>query len=82
MRAKPFGRASPSTARSWYDGKASCILLGNVGDLFGGVEAFADASPDDGMLELGVVSADGIAQWARTIARTAAGTPSKSPSSR
>jgi len=30
----------------WYKGKASCILLGNVGKLFGGVEAFEDARPD------------------------------------
>ena len=57
----------------WYKGKASCILLGNVGELFGGVEVFEDARPDDGMLELGVVSAEGLVQWARTIARTALG---------
>ena len=31
------------------------------------------------MLELGVVSAEGVAQWARTIARTAVGSPAKSP---
>ena len=50
-----------------------------MGDLFGGVEAFEDARPDDGMLELGVVSADGVIQWVRMLARTAVGTASKSP---
>ena len=63
----------------WFEGRATCILLGNVGDLFGGVEVFPDARPDDGRLELGVVTAEGLAQWARTLARTAAGDPARSP---
>jgi diacylglycerol kinase family enzyme len=63
----------------WYKGKASCILLGNVGKLFGGVEAFEDARPDDGKLDLGVVTADGLVEWGRMIARAAVGTPRKSP---
>jgi diacylglycerol kinase (ATP) len=40
---------------------------------------FPDARPDDGMLELGVSTADGIAQWTRTLARTAVSDPAKSP---
>ncbi len=63
----------------WYAGDASCILFGNVGQLFGGVEVFRDARPDDGRLEVGVVNAEGIADWMRTIARTAAGHPERSP---
>ena len=31
------------------------------------------------MLELGVVTAEGLVEWGRTIARTAVGTASKSP---
>ena len=34
---------------------------------------------DDGLLDLGVVTADGVIDWARTISRTALGTPAKSP---
>jgi diacylglycerol kinase (ATP) len=63
----------------WFEGRATCILAGNVGKLFGGVEVFPDARPDDGELELGVVTAEGAAQWARTLARTAAGTAARSP---
>jgi diacylglycerol kinase (ATP) len=63
----------------WFDGRASCILVGNVGELFGGVEVFPDASADDGLLEVGVVTAEGLVQWTRTLARTAAGDPVKSP---
>ena len=60
IREKPFRAKITVDGARWYDGEASCILLGNVGKLFGGVEAFEDAHPDDGVLELGVVSADGV----------------------
>ena len=70
---KPFEAKIKVDGSTWFDGKASSILFGNVGKLFAGVEAFEDARPDDGELELGVVTADGMLEWARTIARTAAG---------
>jgi YegS/Rv2252/BmrU family lipid kinase len=79
LRLEPFKATIRVDGAHWYRGKASCILVGNVGSLMGGIEVFPDARPDDGKLELGVVTADGLVQWARTLARTAAGTPSKSP---
>jgi Sphingosine kinase and enzymes related to eukaryotic diacylglycerol kinase len=79
LRSKPFRAEIEVEGVRWYKGKASCILLGNVGKLFGGVEAFDDASPDDGKLELGVVTAEGVIEWGRMLARTAVGTASKSP---
>jgi diacylglycerol kinase (ATP) len=79
LRTKPFRAEIKVDGVGWYKGDASCILLGNVGDLFAGVEAFEDSRPDDGLLELGVVDAEDIAQWVRTIARAALGTASKSP---
>ena len=63
----------------WYEGKATCILVGNLGSLFGGVEVFPDARPDDGQLELGVVEGAGLVTWLRVLARTAVGDPSTSP---
>jgi diacylglycerol kinase (ATP) len=79
LRSKPFKAKIEVDGAPWYDGAASCILVGNVGRLFGGVEVFQDARPDDGRLELGVVNADGVVDWMRTIARTAAGHPERSP---
>jgi diacylglycerol kinase (ATP) len=79
LREKPFRARIKVDGARWYDGDASCILLGNVGKLFGGVEAFEDAHPDDGVLELGVVSADGVREWAGTVARAVVGTAGKSP---
>jgi YegS/Rv2252/BmrU family lipid kinase len=79
VRAKPFKASIRIDGTSWFDDKASCILVGNVGNLFGGIEAFEDARPDDGQLELGVVTAEGFVEWARTVARTAVGSATKSP---
>jgi YegS/Rv2252/BmrU family lipid kinase len=62
----------------WFDGEAGCVLVGNVGKILGGIEAFDHARPDDGRLELGVVTADGMVQWARALGRTALGQAEKS----
>jgi diacylglycerol kinase (ATP) len=64
---------------AWFDGKASCVLIGNVGKVMGDIAAFPDAKPDDGLLDIGVVTAKGFWQWSRTLARTAAGAASSSP---
>ena len=34
---KPFEARIEVDGKSWYRGQASCILVGNVGELFGGV---------------------------------------------
>jgi diacylglycerol kinase (ATP) len=65
--------------KKWFEGKSSCVLVGNVGTLIGGVTAFPDARPDDGVLDIGVVTAKGTLQWIRTLARTATGKAEKSP---
>ncbi|MDH2427057.1 diacylglycerol kinase family protein [Sphaerisporangium sp. TRM90804] len=63
----------------WFDGPASCLLLGNVGTITGGIEAFDDARPDDGWLEVGVSTAQGPIQWARVIGKMATGRSEESP---
>ena len=79
LRSKPFRARVKVDGTVWYEGKASCILLGNVGKLFGGVEAFEDARPDDGRLEVGVATADGLLEWGRVLARSAFGSAGDSP---
>jgi len=79
LRAKPFKAKIAVDGAPWYAGDASCILIGNVGRLFGAVDVFEDASPDDGRLEIGVVHADGVTDWVRTLARTAVGHAERSP---
>jgi diacylglycerol kinase (ATP) len=78
LGAEPFQATIDVDGDRWYGGPASCILFGNVRKMSGGLEVFEDAEPDDGMLDLGVVTADGRADWVRTLARTAFGHANRS----
>lgn len=53
--------------KRWFEGWTSCILVGNVGVATGGLVVFPDAQPDDGELEIGVVTADGPWEWAHVF---------------
>jgi diacylglycerol kinase (ATP) len=64
---------------TWFEGDATCVLLGNVGTITGGITAFDDARPDDGLLDVGVVTADSAVQWARVLGRMVASRSEKSP---
>jgi diacylglycerol kinase (ATP) len=79
LNATSFEAKVKVDGRRWYKGAASCILVGNVGDLFGGIEVFADARPDDGMLDVGVLTSDSPVQLLRAVSRTALGSAEKSP---
>ena len=79
LRVEPFKARIEVNGDLWYKDDASCILFGNVGALFGGMEAFERASPEDGLLEVGVTNAESVGQWARTVARTAIGSAAQSP---
>jgi diacylglycerol kinase (ATP) len=63
----------------YFKGRVSCVLAGNVGKILGGVEAFPDARPDDGLLELGVVTAKNPVDWARAFGKLALGRAEESP---
>lgn len=63
----------------WFDGQAGCILAGNVGTIMGGLEVFPDALPDDGRLEVGVVTASRRDQWLRVFGRLLEHHPQRSP---
>jgi YegS/Rv2252/BmrU family lipid kinase len=63
----------------WFDGPATCVLFGNVGKITGGIPAFPGARPDDGRLDVGVSTAQGALQWARTLGRMVTGQARRSP---
>jgi diacylglycerol kinase (ATP) len=50
-----------------------------MSEILGGVKAFEGARPDDGVLEIGVVTAKNPLQWTRTLGRVALGKTAKSP---
>jgi len=59
--------------KRWFRGKVSCVLVGNVSRIAGGIEVFKGSQPDDGRLELGVVTARKTSEWARVLARMVSG---------
>jgi diacylglycerol kinase family enzyme len=61
-----------------HRGRVSCVLVGNVGSLFGGLTVFPDAEPDDGVLDVGVVSAATLREWAGVFAAALRGRPAAS----
>jgi YegS/Rv2252/BmrU family lipid kinase len=63
----------------WFKGEASCVLVGNMGDVIGGLSAFPDARPDDGQLNVGVITAAGWLDWTRTLGKAAVGRAETSP---
>lgn len=63
----------------WFDDEASCVLIGNVGTITGGINAFDDAKPDDGWLDVGVATAHGALEWARALGTMAVGRSDRSP---
>lgn len=67
-------RHRPVRARLRVDGgpavrrRASAIIVGNVGTLRAGIPLLPDAKPDDGMLDVVVLTAQGWAAWATVAA--------------
>ena len=65
--------------RDWFEGRAACVLVGNVGRILGGVEVFPDARCDDGLLDVGVLRARRRTDWLRVGARAVFGRIDSSP---
>ncbi len=79
LAARPVKATVEVDGTPFFKGKVSCVLTANVGKILGGIEAFPEARPDDGRLEIGVVTARNPVQWARTFARLARGQAAVSP---
>jgi YegS/Rv2252/BmrU family lipid kinase len=79
LRATRFAARVRIDGDKWFDGNASCVLVANVGRVMGDIAAFPDAQPDDGLLEIGVITAKGLWQWSKTLARAVSGDAGSSP---
>jgi diacylglycerol kinase family enzyme len=79
LRGSRFGAVITVDGRRWFKGEAGCVLLGNVGKIIGGLPAFDGAQPDDGLMEVGVVTAGSVVQWLRVLTRMAFGHSDRSP---
>jgi diacylglycerol kinase (ATP) len=79
LRARRVKATVKVDGQRFFTGRVSCVLVGNVGKILGGISAFSGARPDDGLLELGVVTARNPVEWARTLGRVALGKAENSP---
>lgn len=79
MRASAVKLRIKVDGNPWFKGKATCVLVGNVPAVSGGLEVFPDAEPDDGILDVGLVTARGSVQWLRVLSRVARKEPEQSP---
>jgi len=59
--------------RLWFSGSTPCVLVGNVGDLFGGITLLPRVDPSDGRLDIGVLHAEWLSDWARLAGRAVRG---------
>ena len=53
------------------------VLVGNCGTVTGGLEVFPDAKPDDGMLDIAVLSAKRLRDWCSVFWRLLRGKPQR-----
>jgi diacylglycerol kinase (ATP) len=65
--------------RAFYRGPSTGVLVGNLGKLKAGVFAFPDASPTDGKLDVGVLSAHSLKDWASVAGHVVTRRPQTSP---
>ena len=79
LRARRVKATVKVDGHRFFTGRVSCVLVVNVGKILGGISAFSGARPDDGLLELGVVTARNPVEWARTLGRVALGRTENSP---
>ena len=79
VNGEPAGARILVDGTKWFDDEASCVLIGNVGTITGGIQAFDDAKPDDGWLDVGVATAQGALEWARALGTMAIGRSDQSP---
>ncbi len=68
LSSDPFAARVEIDGAPWFEGQATCVLIGNVGRLIGGVRPFRRGRDDDGILDVGVIDNAGALGWLRTAA--------------
>jgi diacylglycerol kinase (ATP) len=79
IQAPPMSVRVKIDGMKWFTGDATCVLVGNVGTSTGGLVVFPDAELDDGVLDVGVVTAEGALEWLRVLSRVARKKAPQSP---
>ncbi|WP_201774088.1 diacylglycerol/lipid kinase family protein [Demequina oxidasica] len=79
LKTSPVNAKVEVDGRTFHKGEVTCVLMGNVKDVFGDIEVFDGARPDDGLLEIGIVTAQSQGEWIRTLGTVVMGKTENSP---
>ena len=79
LGVRPVRATVTVDGRRLYRGPTTCVLVGNTSELIAGIDVFEVSEPDDGVLEVGVVTAKGRLEWLRVFARVVLGKGKDSP---
>ncbi len=77
LRSRIFSAEVVVDGRREFNGSTAMVLIGNCGAVTGGLQVFPDARQDDGMLDVAVLCARGIGQWASVGWRLLRGRPQR-----
>lgn len=66
-RREPFPVNVTVDGTVFFEGAATCVLVGNTSTLRGGIRVFPDGSPTDGQLDLAVLTSGGLREWAGVL---------------
>ena len=75
---EPFEASVTVDGNLLFEGSATCVLTANIGSLKGGLDAFPAASPEDGLLDVAVVTAAGLRAWGSLMLSAVRGTQADS----
>lgn len=79
LRDEPFMAAVGLDGPLGEPAATRTVLIGNCGELTGGLVLLPDAEVDDGILDIAVLTPESLAQWAGLAARVVAGVASDGP---
>ncbi len=79
LRFDPLHAVVRVDGEEWFTGRATCILIGQMNSIGGSVSVFPEGQPDDGVVEVGVVTAQNVREWFRVLARLATNSAHLSP---
>lgn len=77
LHADPFDAEVTIDGKVHFDGMTTWVLVGNLGNLPGGLQAFPGASGTDDLLDVAVTTATGRREWTPMIIST----PPRAPGS-
>jgi len=68
---RPFAAVVTVDGAPFFQGELTCVLVGNIGTLKGGLTALPAADPTDGRLDVAVVTATGLKEWLSVLVSAA-----------